>query len=85
MKCNNDCLNCTLSECVKDINAREVHKRYYERNREKIIARVQEWNKNHKDRRHEASKKRWENMSEEKKESERARQREYHRRKKETE
>ena len=82
MKCNLDCLNCIYPDCIKDKADPEIRRRYYQKHREQILAWHRAYRQTHKEELHEASKRRWENMTEEQKERERARQREWHRRNK---
>ena len=85
MRCKwSDCLTCPYPDCVKALKEEnpEVHRRYYERHKEQRLAYAHAYNATHKAERHEYNAKRWANMTEEQKEKERTRQREYHRRKK---
>ena len=86
MKCKwHDCFTCPYADCIKDTKTQdnpETHKRYYERHKSERLAYQKAYNEAHKADRHEQFQKRWANMTEEQKEKERARQREYHRRRK---
>ena len=84
MTCNYECFRCPYEDCIralKDENP-EVHKRYYETHKAERLAYQKAYNESHKANRHEQSKRRWANMTEEQREKERERQREYYRRRK---
>lgn len=82
MICDSKCHLCTLPTCIRKEHERANAKRYYERHKTERLAYQKAYNEAHKADRHEQFQKRWANMTEEQKEKERARQREYHRRKK---
>ena len=90
MKCNHgDCFTCPYPDCILEDTDKikqeynpEIKRRYYQKHKAERLAYQKAYNEAHKADKHERSKKYWANMTEEQKEKERARQREYHRRKK---
>lgn len=64
MKCNMDCFNCIYPDCIIDEKDIQVEKRtqssYYELNREKCLARSNEYNRTHREQRREYDRKRYE-------------------------
>ncbi len=81
MICRINCLSCPYSTCIREEHEKANAKRYYERHKSERLAYQKAYNEAHKADRHKQFQKRWANMTEEQKEKERARQREYHRRK----